>query len=149
MFLRSKNPPTLLCPETTARPDGILMLDNEHAMTFAVTIWTGLVPQHKVKSQESSTSMNLAYCTQAGDVNSNCVKQRNEWEAAGLDTVKSVRVHIELPHAAKTKGVRVQGNELLVSLNKSNIHHLVGRDENLRMLLAAATNTDEEGWYTQ
>ena len=49
-----QNPQTLCSPETTARFDGIVLLDQEenHCMTFAVTMWTDNVP---------STDPSLAY----------------------------------------------------------------------------------------
>lgn len=82
-------------PETVARFDAALRLDANHAMVFAITIWTGSVPDEKVESQIQSTDLSKAYFLADGSrVNKNCKPQRNEWVSLALDRVKAVRVHL-------------------------------------------------------
>ena len=67
-------------PEAVCRPDGVVMLKNDGdgsggdggekmlALTVGCAVYTGAVDAEKVKSQYSSTDMELAFCgAQSGE----------------------------------------------------------------------------------
>ena len=141
----------MYAPETVARPDGVLMLDDEHALTLGITMWADAVPDPKISAQFRSMSMALAYYREAGDrVNENCVAARAEWEKRGLHRVLAARLHIALPTFDRKKlgacQVDDDNRELAVHLDRTNVHLLLGEDPALYDLLAVATRTDRGTW---
>jgi hypothetical protein len=136
-------------PETVARMDGVVMQGGGTALTLGITMWTERVPGAKMRSQILSTSMGNAYKnTTATAVNKNCTAVRSEWERLGLDKVKAVRVHVSLPgFSADDMGLDQFDDDVVVHLDRTNIHHLLGPDRHgLYQLLAVATQTKRGEW---
>ena len=81
----------------------VLLDDQNHAMTFGITMWTKAVPRTKIVSQILlrqilSTDPNLAYFKSDGSaVNKNCMKKRTDWTSHNLHESKTVRIHVALP----------------------------------------------------
>lgn len=140
-------------PETVARPDGVLMLDRQHAVVLGITIWSDTVPSEKVRSQIRSTDLSKAFFTADGlGVNENCASQRTEWESQRLHEIQAVRIHVALPFfttdAPAGEPIR-SSNDLGVHLDRTNCHLLFGEDEIASALydvLAIATNTKRADW---
>ena len=147
------NVATVYVAETTARPDAMVMLDATHALTLGVTMWTTEpeVPHDKVYSQTLSTAMRNVYKDAAARA-VNDAKARTAWEAKSLDKVHAVRVHVSLPgwgtDDSSLGSVRPEdAGDLVVHLDQSNVHHLLGPDRHgLYALLAVATDTPLKGW---
>jgi hypothetical protein len=149
-------------PETVARMDAVVMqrapvvedgdVKSEGlALVLGITMWSERVPRGKIRSQLKSTASDNAYKDKTGmEVNENCVEQREEWERRGLHKTKAVRVHVSLPGFKEdATGLDNFGDDLVVHLDASNIHHLLGPDHRgLYKLLAVATATkaDAETW---
>ena len=90
----------VISPENTCRPDGILMLDANHAMTVGVAVYSNEVTSNKVTSQFDSTDMSRAYLSWDGYIYNSVKQKREEWCAKHLHETKTVRVHFAFPKAS-------------------------------------------------
>ena len=119
------------------------MIDESHAITFGITLWTGLVPKPKVDSQHLSTDLSKAYFKTDGlEVNSLRTRERLEWEQKGLNRVDCLRIHFNLPNV----GVRYESPNGLIDFDSKNCHLFFGPDKSLFHILRIATNTEPTEW---
>ena len=91
-------------------------------------------------------------------MNKNRKAKRKQWEEYGLHEANAVRIHIAMPSSKKfnlktefvgnpiLKQSARRENDLLLYLDYSNIHHLLGEEVILYQVLAAATNTSKDTW---
>ena len=94
-------------------------MDESHAVTFGITLWTSKVPKSKVDSQHLSTDLSKAFYKKDGlSVNVKCTHQRKDWENKGLDKINCLRIHFNLPNA----GSRYVSPSGLIDLDSKNCH---------------------------
>ena len=96
-FVKS-NLNTILSPETAHRTDGIALLDEQHILMIGSKLYTNNISADIVESQFRSTNPAKVYGRAAIDsLNEKFQNVRNEWDQLGLDRLKALRIHINIP----------------------------------------------------
>ena len=92
-------PKMVISPDSFCRPDGILMLDRDHAILIGSAMYSKQVCRKKTVSQFQSTDLSRAYLAQSGRSYEAAEGKREAWCNAGFHLTKSIRVHFSLPVA--------------------------------------------------
>ena len=124
----------ILSPEVAHRTDGVTLLDHDHLLMIGAKLYTHTIPANKVASQFRSTHPDKVY--QLADIealNSRFKAARAEWDKHGLNRIKALRIHLNIPkstlpyendlneiYRAGTWFVP-QDNSLVVNIDMSNI----------------------------
>ena len=88
----------ILSPEVAHRTDGVALLDKEHILMIGSKLYTYNIPSDTVESQFRSTHPDKVYGSAAVDaLNPKFKVARDEWNENGLNSLKALRLHINLP----------------------------------------------------